>query len=222
MDNVKSMDVLGIELICVIVNCGHGSKILKAAKQYGVRGGTILLGRGTVKSRLLEFLSLYDVRKEIVLMLAEKNDAYYTLQKLDEEIHFDKPHHGIAFTIPVYKIMGTSCIDCRITTEGGTDVMYKAIFTIVEKGRAEDVIDAAAQAGSKGGTILNARGSGIHETSKLFSMEIEPEKEVVLILAEVDATEAIAASIRDSLKIEEPGNGIIFIQDVSSVYGIYR
>lgn len=100
--------------------------------------------------------------------------------------------------------------------------MYKAIFTIVEKGRAEDVIDAAAQAGSKGGTILNARGSGIHETSKLFSMEIEPEKEVVLILAEVDATEAIAASIRDSLKIEEPGNGIIFIQDVSSVYGIYR
>jgi nitrogen regulatory protein PII len=222
MDNVKEMDVIGVELILVIVNSGQGSKILKSAKQHGVRGGTILLGRGTVKSRLLEFLSLHDVRKEIVMMLAEKKAADEAIRKLDEEIHFDKPHHGIAFTIPVSRILGTRCIDCNIISEGGADVMYKAIFTIVDKGRAEDVIEAAEKAGSKGGTIINARGSGIHETSKLFSMEIEPEKEVVLILAEVDATDAIATAIRDSLELEEPGNGIIFIQDVSSVYGIYR
>ena len=222
MESVNDMNNLGIELICIIVNDGHGSKVLKAAKHHGVRGGTILLGRGTVKSKLLEFLSLYDVRKEIVWMLAEKKAAYEALQKLDEEFHFDKPHHGIAFTIPVHKIMGTRCIDCKITTEGGTNTVYRAIFTIVDKGRAEEVIEAAVKAGSKGGTIINARGSGIHETSKLFSMEIEPEKEVVLILSETEAADTIADTIRDSLKMEEPGNGIIYIQDVSSVYGIYR
>lgn len=219
---MESVDSMGIELICVIVDIGHGSRILKSAKHYGVRGGTILLGRGTVKSRLLEFLSLYEVRKEIVLMLAEKSKAFEVLKKLDEEIHFDKPHHGIAFTIPVHKIIGTSSIDCEITTERGADIMYRSIFTIVDKGKAEDVVDAAVQAGAKGGTIINARGSGIHETSKLFSMEIEPERELVLILAETDTADTIAAAIRDSLKIDEPGNGIIFIQDVSSVYGVYR
>ncbi len=222
MQNMNEMNDLGIELICIIVNDGHGSKVLKAAKQHGVRGGTILLGRGTVKNKLLEFLSLYDVRKEIVWMLAEKKAAFEALQKLDAEFHFDKPHHGIAFTIPVHKIIGTRCIDCDITTERGADNMYRSIFTIVDKGRAEEVIEAAVKAGSKGGTIINARGSGIHETSKLFSMEIEPEKEVVLILAETAEAETIAASIRDSLKMEEPGNGIVFIQDVSSVYGVYR
>jgi nitrogen regulatory protein PII len=219
---MSGMNNLGIELICIIVNIGHGSRILKAAKHYGVPGGTILLGRGTVKSRLLEFLSLYDVRKEIVLMLAEKNAAFDAIRKLDAEFHFDKPHHGIAFTIPVHRIIGTRSIDCKISTERGAEVMYRSIFSIVDKGRAEDVIEAAVKAGAKGGTIMNARGSGIHETSKLFSMEIEPEKEVVLILAEADAADTIAAAIRDSLKIDEPGNGIIFIQDVSSVYGIYR
>ena len=222
METMNDMNDLGIELICIIVNDGHGSKILKTAKQNGVRGGTILLGRGTVKNKLLEFLSLYDVRKEIVWMLAEKKVAFQALQKLDEEFHFEKPHHGIAFTIPVHKIMGTRCIDCKITTERGENIMYRSIFTIVDKGRAEEVIEAAVKAGSKGGTIINARGSGIHETSKLFSMEIEPEKEVVLILAETAEADTIAASIRDSLKMEEPGNGIVFIQDVSSVYGIYR
>jgi nitrogen regulatory protein PII len=92
----------------------------------------------------------------------------------------------------------------------------------VDRGKAEDVIDAATKAGSKGGTIINARGSGIHETSKLFSMDIEPEKEIVIILSEVESTEKIVSSIRSHLKIDEPGNGIIFIQDVNKTYGIYR
>lgn len=78
------------------------------------------------------------------------------------------------------------------------------------------------EAGSKGGTIINARGSGIHETSKIFSMAIEPEKEIVLILSEEESTEGIVASIRKKLKIDEPGNGIIFIQEVSKTYGLYK
>ena len=69
--------------------------------------------------------------------------------------------------------------------------MYQSIIAIVERGHAENVIDAATQAGSRGGTIINARGSGIHETSTLFAMEIEPEKEVVLIVAEKKNTDHI-------------------------------
>lgn len=211
-----------IELMCVIVNCGHGSKVLKTARHHGIHGGTIFLGRGTVKSRLLEFLSLYDVRKEIVLMIAESSDAHSALEMLNEEMHFDKPHHGIAFSMPIRRIIGSRCYNCEYTTERGVSDMYSAIFTIVDKGRAEEVIEAAESAGSTGGTIINARGAGVHETSKLFSMEIEPEKELVLILAENASVDGIAGAIRDRLKIEEPGNGIIFIQEVSRTYGLYR
>ena len=44
------------------------------------------------------------------------------------------------------------------------------------------MIDAATAAGSKGGTVINAR-SGIHEEQTLF-MDIEPEKEIVLIISD--------------------------------------
>ena len=100
--------------------------------------------------------------------------------------------------------------------------MYHLLNVIVDKGKAEDVIDAATSAGSKGGTIINARGSGIHETSKLFAMEIEPEREIVMILSEYGNTDAIVASIRENLKIDAPGKGIIYIQDVNKTYGIYK
>ena len=98
--------------------------------------------------------------------------------------------------------------------------MYRAIFTIVDRGRAEYVMEAATQAGAKGGTIINARGSGIHETNKLFSMEIEPEKEMVMVLSEKDSVDSIVSSIRQKLDIDEPGKGIIFVQDVSKAYGL--
>jgi len=216
-----------IELICVIVNFGSASKIIKAAKQYGVSGGTVTLGKGTVNNKLSNFLGLSDVRKEVIYMVADREVAYKALEKLNEEFKFYKPHHGIVFTTSVREVIGLRgrhiCDISQNEEERGSDkTMYHAITVIVDRGKAEDVIEAATKAGSKGGTIINARGSGVHEIGRVFSMEIEPEKEIVLILSEVDATEAITASIREHLKIDEPGKGIIYVQDVNKTYGIYK
>lgn len=211
------------ELIYVIVKCGLGSKILRIAKRNGVLGGTIFLGKGTVKSRLLELLDLCESRKEIVLMVTDKSIANIVLDEIDRELQLKKPNHGIAFTIPISSYIGTKNYALNEDKEigGSKNIMYNAIFVIVEKGNAELVIDAATKVGSRGGTIINARGSGIHEVSKLFSMDIEPEKEIILILSENHQTNLIVNSIREQLKIDEPGNGIIFVQDANQIYGLY-
>jgi nitrogen regulatory protein PII len=57
---------------------------------------------------------------------------------------------------------------------------------------------------------------------KLFNMDIEPEKEMVIILTEKEAMRGIVDNIRKKLSIDEPGNGIIFVQDVAETYGIYQ
>ncbi|BDH63783.1 nitrogen regulatory protein P-II [Ureibacillus massiliensis 4400831 = CIP 108448 = CCUG 49529] len=220
----SNSNIPDFELACVIVNFGLGSKILRAAKKAGISGGTVLIGRGTVKNRLLELLSLTDVKKEIVLMVSSKEVVEHVLEEISEKFHFEKPNSGIAYTTSVLQVIGArSCKSEQVNEERGADnSMYEAITVIVERGNAELVIDAATEAGSKGGTIINGRGSGIHERSKLFSMEIEPEKEIVLILSHKDSTENIVSAIREKIKIDEPGNGIIFIQDVSKTYGLYK
>ncbi|WP_324824260.1 P-II family nitrogen regulator [Sinanaerobacter sp. ZZT-01] len=220
----KKDEAFDIELICIIVNFGLGSKLVRLAKKHGIPGGTIMLSRGTVNSSILDYMGLSDVRKESVFMVADKKIARQALEEMNKEFEFNKPNHGIAFATSICGVLGTKSIVCgNIKNEREVDnTMYHLVTTIVDKGKGECVIDAATKAGSKGGTIMNARGSGIHETSKLFSMEIEPEREVVMILSEHESTEKIVTSIKEELKIEEPGNGIIYIQDVNKTYGIYK
>ena len=220
----SNSEIVEFELVCIIVDFGKGSKVMQTAKKHGISGGTIMLGKGTVKNRLLELLAINDVRKEVVLMVSDKRTVNEAIEQLENKFKFSKPDHGIVFTTSVGSIIGSRSWkrDSNMRGRGEVNSMYQAITVIVEKGNAELVIDAATEAGSKGGTIINARGSGIHETSKLFSMEIEPEKEMVLILSETNSTDGIVSSIRKKLKIDEPGNGIIFIQDVNKTYGLYE
>lgn len=216
---------LELELMYVIVKYGLGSKIIKYAKKFGVTGSTIFLGKGTIKNSFLEFLGINEARKEIVLIVGEKNLITLTMKELDKKFAFYKPNHGIAFTIPVLKTIGTSYlnkVEENIEESRGVEkFMYNLIVAIVEKGNGEHVVDAANKAGSRGATIINGRGSGIHETSKLFAMTIEPEKEIVMIISQNNLTEGIVSSIRKELNIDEAGKGIIFVQDVNNACGLY-
>lgn len=211
------------ELIYAVISYGMGSKFMQKAKKYGICGGTVLPGKGTVQNPILNFLSLYDERKEVVILGTDVKTAESALEKLNQDFHFEKPHKGIVFTVPMMNIIGSSHQKrVEVEQKERQDKMYQLITTIVNRGKAEEVIDAAKEAGSKGGTIINARGSGVHETIKLFNMEIEPEKELVLILSKDEVTEKIVNSIREKLEIDKPGHGVIFIQNVNRAYGIYE
>ena len=221
---IKYSEASCIDLIYMIVNFGHSGKFIHEAKNSGIKGSTVMIGKGTVNNRISDYLGISDIRKEVILMLAHSTVAENALENINQHFKLDKPNHGIAFTTSISGILGTRCIKNEDENEkrGISQTMYHLLTVIVDKGKAEDVIDAAVSAGSKGGTIINARGSGIHETSKLFLMDIEPEKEIVLILSETGTTDAIAVAIKDKLNMEEPGNGMIFIQDVKKTYGIYK
>lgn len=222
MNNIENKSIF--TLIYIVVNYGMGSKILKTAKSHGIPGGTIFLGKGTINNSLLNFLSIYEEKKEIILMGTDKHTADNVLPELNKKFQFEKSNHGIVFTTIIYDIVGSEIYKSKKDGEerGVNKPMYQKIITIVNRGKAEDVIEAAQSAGSKGGTIINGRGSGIHETSKLFNMEIEPEKEIVIILSKIDITETIISKIREKLEIDKPGNGIIFVQSIDKTYGVYE
>jgi len=218
-----SLNKNNLTLIFVIVYSKMASKILKYSKKCGISGGTIFYGTGTIpNNKILGLLGFDEVNKEIVLMLGEKEVAYHTLEMLNVKFKLYKPNHGIAFALPVSQILGSNLFSEERRENKVEKPKYNLVFTIVDRGNAERVIDAAILAGSKGGTIINARGSGIHETSKLFNMEISPEKEVVLIVCDSLKTDQITKKIYEELEIEKPGNGIIFVQDVDKAYGLYN
>ena len=209
--------------ICCVVNIGDASKVLKSASKHGINKSVISIGKGTLSSRLLTFLKINEKRKEIVNMVAETDVASEAVKGISKDLAFEKPHHGIAFTHPVSELF-----DSEHKTENNTkkskveSSMYSAIYVIVEHGKAEDIIDVANKAGARGGTIVNARGSGIQETKKLFSIEIEPEREKAIIVVKSELKDDIMQALKNHLNIDETGTGIIYVIDVNEVYGLHQ
>lgn len=97
---------------------------------------------------------------------------------------------------------------------------YDLIMTIVNRGFADQVVDAAREAGAHGGTVLYARGTGIHEIEKFFAIAIQPEKEVVLNLVKHEDTQAIMHSIVAAAGLKTEGRGLAFALPIADVVGI--
>lgn len=212
-----------LEAFIYIVNHNDGTRVMKQAKKHGVRGTTAFLGHGTIESALLDFLGLNDVRKELILMVTDEVTGQHAMKGIHKDLRLDKPGRGIAFAIRVTRLIGSRGYIREESRENrGESKMHEAIFVIVDKGKGEFVIDAAKKAGSRGATLINARGSGIHETSTLFAMEIEPEKEIILILSEASDTEKIIDAVSTECEIEKPGSGILFTCDVTRTLGLYQ
>ena len=99
---------------------------------------------------------------------------------------------------------------------------YELIITIITRGFSDDVMEAARAAGAGGGTIVHARGTGAHEAEKLFGITIQPEKELILILAEASVRNTIMTAITKAAGLGTEGAGITFSLPVSDVLGVSR
>lgn len=211
-------------LFCSIMDFGKGSKALKLAKKLGAKGGTIFLGGGTVGNEFLNKLGLLEIRKEIFITIFDKDleDIFY--DEMSKKFSLDKPNKGIAFSMSLKRFLriGEAKNLTNIENKDVKNVDYEAIFVIVDKGLSDTVLDSAKSAGSKGGTVIHGRGSWTEAKEKLFNIEIEPEKDIVLILSKEEEAKKIVEAIKEGLNICEPGTGIIFVLDVNRTLGLYN
>ncbi len=97
---------------------------------------------------------------------------------------------------------------------------YKLIAAILPKGSTSEVMEAARQAGAEGGTILLARGTGVHEAEKFFGISVRSERELLLILAEAEKVRDILKAVVEAGRLDEPARGIAFVLSVDDVTGI--
>ncbi len=101
-----------------------------------------------------------------------------------------------------------------------TKKSFEMILTIVNSGFADNVMDAAKSVGANGGTVLHARGTGIHEAEEFFGVSIQPEKDVVLILVESENKKAIMQEIYKKAGLATEGRGMCLSVPVNDVVGI--
>lgn len=217
-----------ISLLSILLPSGMARKVVKYAHRKGSKGATILLAHGTVRGAMLHFLGITETRKELVLMAGTGEFLETLAASINERFRlFDntrKSRSGIAFTMPLeYLYTRHESYTNEIkTTDEVTNMENErsAIFTIVNKGMANYVVDASLEAGARGGTILNARGSGATQTKHVFDIEIDPAKEIVLTIVEKEKVDAVVKAIRKTAEIEKDGLGILFVVPLDKTFGV--
>lgn len=103
-----------IKLLIAIVSRGQGPKVSKEAHRLGAHGGIVALGRGTAPSEMLDILGIGGSEKDIFICAVYANEAHDILTALSDKMGFERPGGGVAFTIPVQSVGGTTLLGMLI------------------------------------------------------------------------------------------------------------
>ena len=87
---------------------------------------------------------------------------------------------------------------------------YELVLCIVNAGFSQNVMQAARAAGAQGGTIIRARGSANPEAEEFFSINIQSDKEMVLILVPKAIKDAVLKAIYKDCGLADEARGIAF------------
>lgn len=93
------------------------------------------------------------------------------------------------------------------------DLQHNCIMVTVNRGFAERVVGLAREAGATGATIMHGRGASAHERVVLpiINVELQPEKEVVLLITGVSDSERIAETLASDSQLNKDGEAVVFI-----------
>lgn len=209
-------------LFVLICDRGKDKKVTDFFEGRGASCSFLTLGRGTAGLRILNYLGLGETEKTVLFSILPRDEVADVLSGIDAELDLKQPGHGIAFTVPV----DGACAErvMKIDEDGGKEVgdvfEHELILAVVNRGYNQDVMDAARDAKATGGTILHAKGFALDGASKFFGVTLQPEKEVVMILAPHDRKEAIMQAIADRAGVGTPAGTVTFSLPVTGVAGL--
>ena len=95
------------KLILASVKPDYTDTVVEAGKSAGATGATIISGRGTGIHEASSFFGLtLESQTDIIMFLIEEHIVNSVLEAISTAGEFEKPGTGIAFVMPVDKVVG--------------------------------------------------------------------------------------------------------------------
>ena len=216
---------LNSRLLIVITEKHRCDAVMTEARKAGASGGTIMFGMGTAENKWLRLLGLEDIEKELLWSVMPASLTRNVMDALHKAPCLSSTR-GVMFTLDIsaaLHLIGTplfsaptSSLEENMSANASASPAYELISVIVNSGGADQVMDAAREAGATGGTVVNARGTARPEDAPFFGITLVPEKELVMILCPQKDTDRIMERILKEFSDAERGSGIAFHMPVSS------
>ncbi|MDD4075449.1 MAG: hypothetical protein PHC80_05095 [Eubacteriales bacterium] len=192
--------------------------------------GTVFgsLCQGAAKEKTLDLLGLEAKEKILLSTLVSRQSARTLMRRAVSEMRIDAPNSGIALTVNVDGISGTSALHylCgdRLIQEGEVNEMkdhpYSLIIAISDKGQSELVLEASRSAGASGGTLIYAKEIGANPGMKFFGVSIAEEKEHIYLVVPASKRNDVLRAIIDKAGVDSPAHTVAFSLPVDQTAGL--
>ncbi|MDL2323735.1 P-II family nitrogen regulator [Ruminococcaceae bacterium OttesenSCG-928-A16] len=213
-----------LNLLCVICDRDKQEKIATVVDGQRALFNLATLGKGTASSRILNYLGIGETDKTVFLSILPATLAKERMHKLTEDFHLKEAGQGIAFCVGITHGCYHKTIAVPAEETGGETMDNKAgtdlVLVVVNPGYTEEVMEVAREQGATGGTVLHARGCGLTGAEKFFGVTIQPEKELIMIVASDAISCAIMESIAQKTGPETDAGAVSFSLPVAAAVGI--
>lgn len=216
-DTMNSNESSTQVILTVIANWLTGDRVKAFAALHSATVCYSCQGTGTVRRARMREQGLSDMRKELVTILAEVDDARAILEDLKTELHLEEENAGIAFLREAVPHK-TGIEREGKTMEKSAQVDFMAVHVLVNKGFAEEVILAGERAGTRGATVLPAKGEA--RPGDIPGLLIENDKELILIITSRDKARRLLEAIQTDDVLMGQGDAKVFMMEVIDTLGI--
>lgn len=188
--------------------------------------------QGTASEGIINWLGLDGVDKSVITVILPVEMANKMLRKLYKHLQLGAPNSGVAFTI---RLSGGSSRMVKMSEalqekiDGASvgrsememaESEYRMIVTVVNQGYSEEVMEAARPVGATGGTVFHSRRIGSEEAKRFWGINVQQEREIVLILAEKSKKKEIMRAIGEKCGLKSEAQGVVLALPVDSVVGL--
>ena len=101
-------DIKKLKLLVTIVDRSKALFYLDILEQFEINMQTVVYGKGTAGSEMLNYLGLAESEKAVIFSFVREDNIKKVLETLTEKFEKVKNGKGIAYTIPLKSIIGVS------------------------------------------------------------------------------------------------------------------
>jgi len=189
---------MNLKLLFVISNSEQSLKLL--TNKFSLPFNLVSHGEGTASQSILDFLGLSKTEKIIFSSIITSYQEKEILNYIKKEMKIKEIGRGVAFTVPISS--SPQYIQEAFKEKEGIKMKnsreYHLLVTIVIEGFAEKVMAVAKKCGANGGTLINGRQMGNKSGFKFFNVQVEPEKDIILIVCNNNVKNKIMEGILDN------------------------
>ena len=100
-------------------------------------------------------------------------------------------------------------------------MQFKLIVALVSEEETEVILKTAREAGATGSTVItSARGEGLTPTKTFLGLDLESQRDIILLLVEGHLSRRILERIAEVGHFDTPGTGVAFQIDIEDAVGL--